>query len=124
MLLLRLCHCRGATAIAMVLRHCCFVALLLCGAVVMMALVLRGTIAAMALLSRGVTAAAWRYCNDGVVAAWCCCCMVLLLERWRYNAATEIFFCFFFYSITSREKMKARKRKMSEIRNLFPSSIG
>jgi hypothetical protein len=55
--------------------------------------------------------------------------MALLLRSavvvWRYNdGATAEKKLFFFYSKALGEKMRARKRKRSEIRNLFPSSIG
>jgi hypothetical protein len=33
-------------------------------------------------------------------------------------------FYFFFYSTASGKKMRTRKEKRSEIRNLFPGSIG
>jgi hypothetical protein len=74
---------------------------------------LRGVAAAMALLLRGA-----------IVAAWPCCYVMLLLQRWRCGTTAEIFLFLFFYSRASGEKMRARKRKRSEIRNLFPNSIG
>jgi hypothetical protein len=54
----------------------------------------------------------------------CCYCMALLLllcmALLLRGAAAEFFF---FYSIASRDKMRVRKRKMSDIRNLFLGSI-
>jgi hypothetical protein len=63
-----------------------------------------------------------QYCNsDGAE-------MLLLLQRCCSNGAGALrlnfLFFYFFYSIASGEKMRVRKKKRSEIRNLFPDSIG
>jgi hypothetical protein len=54
----------------------------------------------------------------GAGAAWHCCYVVVVLLR---DTVAEFFLS---YSTTSGEKMRARKRKRGEIRNLFLGSIG
>jgi hypothetical protein len=73
---------------------------------------------AMALLLRHC----WCCGIAGVAALLLLHVAVLLLQR-CCGTAVEIF-VLFFYSTTSGEKMRVRKRKRSEIRNVFPDSIG
>jgi hypothetical protein len=74
-----------------------------------MLLLLRGAIAMMALLLHGVA-----------TAAWPCCYATLLL----CGVAVEICLFYFFYLTALGQKMRAKKRKKSKIRNLFLDFIG
>jgi len=84
------------------------------------------------LLQRCCWSALWHcYCNVAVAACYDAADVTLLLQR---VAALLLRRCccsdgitaeilFIFYSKVLGEKMRARKRKRSEIRNMFPSSI-
>jgi len=90
----------------------CRVAMLLRDVAVAMALVLRGAAATMALVLHGATIA------KAVLQQWYCWSDGAGATRRSYSdgAAAEIsFYLFIFYSRASRVKMRATKRKRSEI---------
>jgi hypothetical protein len=83
------------------------------------------------LLERATALLLQRCCCSALLR---CCCNVVVARYGAAAATTLLLLCvvvplrlkflFFFYSTTLGEKMRVRKKKRNEIRNLFPYSIG